>query len=86
MKINYRILTIRILYTLIDLICIYFSIYLACLLRPTTMPFDPTLFNIFVDPRNPFRSIFVLWFITTILFMNKSVLYQIRREVIERLC
>ncbi|MCA9407087.1 MAG: sugar transferase [Candidatus Omnitrophica bacterium] len=83
MKINYRILTIRILYTLIDLICIYFSIYLACLLRPTTMPFDPTLFNIFVDPRNPFRSIFVLWFITTILFMNKSVLYQTRREVIE---
>lgn len=74
---------IRFIYLLIDLVCIYFAIYLACEIRHATLPFDITFHGIILEPTNPFRFVFVFWIITTMLFLNVKELYQTRREVIE---
>ena len=75
--------TIRLMYILIDLVCIYMSIYIACLIRQTTLPFPITLSNILFDLKNPFQFIFVLWIVTTVLMLNVKDLYQTHREMFE---
>ncbi len=74
---------IRLIYLLIDLVCIYFAIYLACKIRHTTLPFEITFHGITFDLANPFRFVFLFWIITTLSFLNVKELYQTRREVLE---
>jgi len=84
MKIYYRNTIVRTAYVLIDIFCIGMAIFLACKLRPQTIPFDPTFLNIFLFEGNPFRYIFSSWLIITLLFLNtKPSLYQTRREMLE---
>jgi len=74
---------IRIIYILIDVCLSSFCIYLACLLRSKTIPFEPSFYNIFFHPLNPFRFTFVLWVVVTIFFLNAQSLYKTRREILE---
>lgn len=83
MSFKYKQLLIKSLYVFIDYVLICFSIYLACRLRPTTLPFDINIFSIFFSAKNPFQFIFVFWKITTILVLNSRALYQTRREALE---
>lgn len=75
---------IKFFYILIDLFFIYISIYLACLIRESTIPFEAHL-NSLLTPENPFRLIFLFWLVITIFFNNNNDLYQTRRELIESL-
>jgi len=73
---------IKSLYIVIDIFFIGFAIYLACLTRQTTLPFEVTFQNIFIAETNPFRDLFCFWVITTILSINSKALYQTKRELL----
>ena len=83
MAFKYRARLIKLVYILIDMSCIIFSVYLACKVRQTTLPFQISFHNTFLNPDNPFRFLFVFWLVTTILFLNSKSLYRTRREVLE---
>src|SRR3989338_2343811 len=83
MKVKIRNSIIRLTYVLIDLICIYWAIYLVCYFRPQTLPFDISHQNLFFSYRNPSRFILVFWAVTTVMFLNARALYQTKREVLE---
>ena len=83
MAFKYKQQVVRLAYTLIDFLCICFSIFIACKIRQTTLPFEVTISNIFLDQANPFRFLFVFWIVTAILFLGSKALYQTRREVLE---
>ncbi len=72
---------IRLSYVLIDIGCIFLSIFLASWLRQTTFPVS--LQELFLDTSNPFHLVFVCWFVTVLFFNGVHHLYQTRREVIE---
>ncbi|MDP2652730.1 MAG: sugar transferase [Candidatus Omnitrophota bacterium] len=80
-----RIFFIKFSYILIDIICVGAAIYLACLLRRHTLPFEVSFHNIFLTPSNPFHIVFVVWIFTILFFNNANDLYQTRREVLEGL-
>ena len=83
MRINYKNIAIRSIYFMIDLICIYFAIFLACVLRNKTLYFDVSLGNFLLNEYNTFRFIFIFWIMTTVLFLNANALYRTRREIWE---
>ncbi|MBF0522429.1 MAG: sugar transferase [Candidatus Omnitrophica bacterium] len=74
---------IRLIYLMFDMSAVCLAIYLACLLRDDALPFPVTFSNIFVDPENPFRFIFIFWIFAMMLFLNAQSLYQTRREILE---
>ena len=74
---------IRLVYIFIDIGFIYLSIFIACELRPYTLPFEPVFQDFIFYQNNPYRFIFVFWIVTTILFLNSKALYQTHREVPE---
>jgi len=74
---------IKIAYIIIDIVCIYLAIYLACYIRNKIIPFDATLGGILTDQNNPFRVIFASWMLITFLFVNSNALYQTNREILE---
>lgn len=78
---KYRHYSIKCAYILLDIIVLVIGVYLACSIRHTTLPFDITFKNIFLSAQNPFRFIFVLWGVATILFVNSNQLYQTKRGV-----
>lgn len=78
-----KILAIKSVYIAIDVACLYFAIYAACLFRQQLLNFPVSFSYLFFDPQNPFRIIFLFWIAATVLFMNSNQLYQTRREVIE---
>ncbi len=83
MSSNVRKILIHFTYLLIDITVVILSIYLACTIRQTTVPFDITLYNIFINPDNDFRLIFVFWVVTVVFMLERKLLYQTRREVLE---
>jgi len=84
MKLRYKYALIRILYVAIDVVLMALAIYLACVLRPQTISWEPTLVNVFFSALNPYRTIFVSWIFVTLLFIiSKPALYQTRREMLE---
>ncbi|MBF0386315.1 MAG: sugar transferase [Candidatus Omnitrophica bacterium] len=72
---------IRLSYVLVDIGCIFFSIFLASWLRQNAFPM--TLQELFFDTSNPFHLVFVIWFVTVLFFNGLHHLYQTRREVVE---
>ena len=74
---------IKSIYVLIDIACIFFSIWLACWIRETTLPFDVHFNNIFVNSANPFLPIFLFWGLVAIFLNDGLHLYETRREIFE---
>jgi len=74
---------IKFIYALIDVVCIYFSIYAACFLRQEVLDYPLSFPRFLLDQDNPFQIIFHVWILTTIFFANTNNLYQTRREILE---
>ncbi len=70
-------------YVLVDIVCILLSVWIACWIREETLPFDVSFHNIFIDPVNPFRLIFIFWGLVTIFLNNMFQLYETKREIFE---
>jgi exopolysaccharide biosynthesis polyprenyl glycosylphosphotransferase len=76
-------IVIRLVYILLDILAISLSFYLACSLRPHTIPFPVTIEKFILSAGNPYRLVFFLWLLT-ILFFNQALnLYQTRRAMLE---
>lgn len=76
-------LFIKVFYILIDIICVLLAIGLACWIREETLPFDVRMSNLFIDPVNPFRLIFLFWGLAAIFLNDMFHLYETRREIFE---
>jgi len=74
---------IRCTYVLLDTLAITLAFYLACLLRPQTIPFEVTLQDFFIGSDNPYRLVFFLWLLTIIIFNQTHNLYHTRRAMLE---
>jgi len=83
MKSNLRNKVIKTIYILIDCVCIYLAVFVSCWLKQNLMNFPLSFSGLLFDPHNPFRFIFLLKIVLTILFMSSNALYQTRREVLE---
>ncbi len=75
-------IVIRIMYILLDLGCIYLAFYLACFLRPLTLPFQVTVTNL-LSSLNPFKLIVPVWALAILFFNQTHGLYQTKREMLE---
>ena len=82
MKILNRIVLIKLLYICIDIVCVLLAVYLTCLLRRETLPFEVTLSGFF-NPKSSIHFIFILWLGTIVFFNSLHGLYQTRRELVE---
>lgn len=80
-----RYFLIKLVYILIDVVSASFSIYLACWLRQETLHSDINFNNLFFDPYNPYRHLFLFWVLVVIILNNSYGLYQTRREIYETL-
>ena len=78
-----RYLIVKTSYILIDIILLSLSLFIACWIREGTLSFDVTPHNIFFDPINPFRFLFLFWILVIIFVNNAHGLYQTKREIIE---
>lgn len=76
-------INVRMAYIFIDIACAYFCIFIACLLRQKSLPFEVTFQGIILGNENPFRSIFILWILLLIIFANINQLYQTQRDIFE---
>ncbi len=74
---------IRLIYILFDVLSVSLAFYLACFLRPHTIPFQVTVQNFFLSPQNSYRSVFFLWLLMILFFNQTHNLYQTRREMLE---
>ncbi|MCK4881434.1 MAG: hypothetical protein KAS92_00245, partial [Candidatus Omnitrophica bacterium] len=78
-----RYLIVKSFYILIDIILLALSLFVACWIREGTLSFDVTPHNIFLDPINPFRFLFLFWILVIIFVNNAHGLYQTKREIFE---
>ncbi len=74
---------IRLIYIIFDVLSITLAFYLACLLRPQTIPFQVSFQGFFLSPENPYRLIFGLWLLIILFFNQTHNLYQTRRAMLE---
>jgi len=74
---------IKCIYVLIDVIVICLSINAVAWFRRTTLPFPVDIHNLFFDPINPFRSIFLFWILVLLILINSYGLYETKREIYE---
>ena len=74
---------IRLTYILFDTAAITLAFYLACLLRPHTIPFAVNVEDFFLSTSNPYRTVFFLWLVTILFFNQTHNLYQTRRAMLE---
>src|SRR3989338_9011545 len=73
-----RILIIKSLYILIDILCLALSIWAACWLRQSTLSFEVTPHTIFFDSVNPFRFVFLFWALAAVLLNKTYGLYKVK--------
>lgn len=78
-----RILIIKSIYILIDILCLALSIWAACWLRQSTLPFEVTPHTVFFGSANAFRFVFLSWILTAVLLNKTYGLYQTKREIFE---
>lgn len=84
MKILTRQRFIGFVYVLIDILCLATVFYVAALIRAEeTLGFKVTIDNLFFDPINPYRSLFLFWVIVVVIVNNSFGLYQTHREIYE---
>jgi len=74
---------VKLFYICVDILLIYFSIFFACWLRENSLSFSPSFHDLLFARDNPFRLVFLLWIVSTILIFYGNRLYQTRREVLE---
>jgi len=74
---------IKLAYVILDIVFLCASIYLACLVRQDTLPYTVTIHNLFFEPLNQFRFVFLSWITVVILLNNANGLYQTQREIYE---
>lgn len=74
---------IVLMYIIIDIMAISAAIFLACYMRPSTLSFEITPYNVFLSPENPYRLVFSLWLVVTLFSVFSKSLYKTRREVLE---
>ncbi len=72
-------ISVRFLYILIDVFAAGLAIYWACLLRPGTLPFEISFYNLFLNDANPLQSIFIIWIFATVFFAMIHGLYKTER-------
>ncbi|MBF0531698.1 MAG: sugar transferase [Candidatus Omnitrophica bacterium] len=78
-----RKLIIKLFYIGVDIGLITAAIYIACLLRQTTLALPVTLHEIFFDPFNEYRFLFGFWLVITVLQLNRRELHKTQREQLE---
>jgi len=78
-----RYLFVKTAYILIDVSLIALSLFIVSWLRQGTVPFAVTPQNLFFDPSNPFRFIFLFWIVVAVFVNNAYGLYQTKREIFE---
>ncbi len=74
---------IQFIYICLDLLCMILCIYVVSWARGTTLPFEVTLYNLFFNPLNSYRFVFLFWIFVTILLNKSYGLYQTKREIFE---
>ncbi len=74
---------IRLTYILFDVGAITLAFYLACLLRPQTVPFQVNLQEFLFGSQNTYRLILGLWLLLILFFNQTHNLYQTRRAMLE---
>ena len=79
----FRYSVIKFTYILTDILFFCLAIYLASWMRESSLPYSLTIYNLFFNLGNPFRSIFLFWILVTILLANSYGLYQTKREISE---
>lgn len=74
---------IKSIYIFIDIYFFWLAIFIASWLRQSTLTFEVHIFNLFFDPINPYRFLFLFWALVIIFLNNAYGLYQTRREIFE---
>ena len=74
---------IRFIYICLDLLCMILCIYIVSWARGATLPFEINLYNLFFNPVNSYRFVFLFWIFVTILLNKSYGLYQTKREIFE---
>lgn len=74
---------IRFIYICLDLLCMILCIYIVSWARGATLPFEISLYNLFFNPVNSYRFVFLFWIFVTILLNKSYGLYQTKREILE---
>ncbi|VAX35393.1 Lipid carrier : UDP-N-acetylgalactosaminyltransferase [hydrothermal vent metagenome] len=78
-----RLFFTRLFYICIDILFFIGAAILACVLRPTTLPFEITPYNLFFNINNSFQFIFLFWGLIVILLNYSHGLYDTKREIFE---
>ena len=78
-----RYIFIKASYIFFDVVLLCLSLFVAAWIRQGTLSFDITLRNIFFDPVNPFRFLFLFWILVIVFVNNAHGLYQTKREIFE---
>ena len=78
-----RYIFIKASYISFDVVLLCLSLFVAAWIRQGTLSFDITLRNIFFDPVNPFRFLFLFWILVIVFVNNAHGLYQTKREILE---
>lgn len=78
-----RYFIVKAAYIVIDVAIITCSLFVVSLIRQETLLFEVTPQNLFFDPTNPFRFIFLFWIIVIVFVNNSYGLYQTKREIFE---
>lgn len=78
-----RYFVVKLLYMAIDTICMGLAVYLACQIRPSTLPFSINFHNLFIEVESPIRSLLLMWIPVNIFINNYNFLYETKREKLE---
>ena len=78
-----QIIFIRTIYVLIDIVLIISSFFLASFIRQSTLPFQVSFENLFLDRSHSFNFVFFFWGLAVLFFNQINGLYQTRREQLE---
>lgn len=81
-KIN-RYFLIKIVYMAIDVFFMALAVFIACKLRPTTLPFAITFHNLYMHVESPIRSLLLMWVPINVFINNYNGLYETKREKLE---
>lgn len=71
------------MYMAIDVFFMGLAVYIACKIRPSTLPFEITFHNLFLNVDSPTRSLLLMWVPINVFINNHNGLYETKREKLE---
>lgn len=74
---------IKFIYIAIDILFLVLTIYFICLFRQSTLPFEVTFKNVFLESSSEYHYVFLFWILTTIILNSSFSLYETKREMFE---